>query len=72
LGYREEEEILHWAKRDPLAVARERLAARDPAVEKEIEAAEKRYLQEIDAVIEAVRASARPDSATLQRGVFAP
>jgi TPP-dependent pyruvate/acetoin dehydrogenase alpha subunit len=72
LGYRPEEQIDKWAKRDPLLVARERLLALDPQVDKKIEAAQKRYSQEIDSVIEAVRASARPDPETLMRGVFAP
>jgi pyruvate/2-oxoglutarate/acetoin dehydrogenase E1 component/TPP-dependent pyruvate/acetoin dehydrogenase alpha subunit len=72
LGYREEKEILHWAKRDPLAVAKERLIAEDPSIETEIEAAEKKYIQDIDAVIAAVKAGPKPDPATLERGVFAP
>jgi len=41
-------------------------------LEKEVEAAEKRYSREIDSIIEAVRSSARPDPATFARGVFAP
>ncbi len=72
LGYREEEHITHWAKRDPIALARQRLVAANPALETEIEAAEKKFIQEIDSIIEKVRASAKPDPATLQRGVFAP
>ena len=72
LGYREQEAVKQWAKRCPVTTARARLVAADPQLEKEIQAAEKRYLEEIEAVIEKVRASARPDPATLQRGVFAP
>ncbi len=72
LNYRSEAEIKRWAKRDPLAIARARLTAADPKQGTEFDAAEARYFQEIDAVIEAVRASARPSPATLQRGVFAP
>jgi pyruvate dehydrogenase E1 component alpha subunit len=72
LGYREEEHITHWAKRDPIALARERLIAANPELEKELQAAERQFIQEIDSVIEKVRASARPDPVTLQNGVFAP
>jgi pyruvate dehydrogenase E1 component alpha subunit len=72
LGYREEEDIKKWAARDPLAIARARLATRDNQLNQQIEAAEKKFSQEIDAIIEAVRSSPRPDPATLQRGVFAP
>jgi pyruvate dehydrogenase E1 component alpha subunit len=72
LGYREEEHITHWAKRDPITLARQKLVAANPALEREFDAAEKKFIQEIDSVIEAVRASAKPDPATLQRGVFAP
>jgi len=72
LGYRNEADIKKWAKRDPILIARERLLASDPQIGPEIEAAEKRYLADIDAVIEAVRASPKPDPATLQMGVFAP
>jgi pyruvate dehydrogenase E1 component alpha subunit len=72
LGYRQEAEIAKWAKRDPLSVARSRLAALDEKIEEQIEAAEKQYLLEVDAVIEKVRASPMPDPATLMRGVFAP
>src|SRR6185295_18083740 len=59
-------------KRDPLAVTKARLVADDPSIESEIEAAEKKYIQDIDAVIAAVRSSPKPDPATLERGVFAP
>jgi len=72
LGYREEEHITHWAKRDPITLARERLLAANPDLKKEIEAAEGKFIQEIDSVIEKVLASERPDPATLRRGVFAP
>ena len=72
LGYREAEQIKHWAERCPLAVARTRLLALSPALDPEMTAAEKRYIREIDAVIENVRSSPMPDAATLQRGVFAP
>ena len=72
LGYREEEDINRWAGRDPLSVARERLVAENPLLEKEIESAEQRYTREIDSIIEKVRASAKPDPATLKDGVFAP
>lgn len=72
LGYREEAHINHWAGRDPLAVTKARLVAQIPGVEKQIEAAEKQLLQEVQSTIEAVRASAKPDPATLERGVFAP
>jgi len=72
LGYREEEQIKHWAERDPLALARAQLSTRDPAKAKESEACERRYIAEVDAVIEKVRATPRPDPATLERGVFAP
>jgi TPP-dependent pyruvate/acetoin dehydrogenase alpha subunit len=71
LGYREAEDIDHWADHCPIAVTRARLLARDPAWQTRIEAAEKKYLQEVDSVIEAVRASPMPDPATLQKGVFA-
>lgn len=72
LGYRDPGDINHWAQRCPIAIARARLIALDPAWGSRIEAAEKRYLEEVDSVIEAVRASPMPDPATLQRGVFAP
>jgi len=72
LNYRSEAEVKRWAKRDPLTIARARLTAAKPRLEAEFAAAEKSYVQEIDGVIEAVRASARPSPATLQRGVFAP
>lgn len=72
LGYREEEHITRWAKRDPITLARQRLVAANPELGKEIEAAEKKFIQDIDSVIERVRASERPDPATLQKGVFAP
>ena len=72
LGYREAEDISHWAKHDPVAVARQRLVAANPLLEKEIAASEQEYVRDIDALIEKVRASARPDPATLQQGVFAP
>jgi pyruvate dehydrogenase E1 component alpha subunit len=72
LGYRQEEDIAKWAKRDPLTVSRARLVAQDETAEKKIEAAEKRFLQEVDNVIEKVRSSPMPDPATLMRGVFAP
>jgi pyruvate dehydrogenase E1 component alpha subunit len=72
LGYRQEADILKWSKRDPLSVARSRLAAQDESIEKKIEAKEKQYLLEVDDVIERVRASPTPDPATLLRGVFAP
>jgi pyruvate dehydrogenase E1 component alpha subunit len=72
LGYRQEAEIAKWAKRDPLSIARSRLAAQDQNIEKQIEAAEQQYLLEVDAVIEKVRASPMPDPTTLMRGVFAP
>jgi TPP-dependent pyruvate/acetoin dehydrogenase alpha subunit len=72
LGYRQEADIAKWSKRDPLDVARARLVAHDENAEKKIEAAEKQYLQEVDAVMEKVRSSAMPDPATLLRGVFAP
>ncbi len=42
------------------------------ALEAELEAAEREYTREIDAVMEAVRASAWPAPDTLQRGIFAP
>lgn len=72
LGYREKEQVAHWAERDPLAIARARLTAADPHLEQEIKDVEQRYQKEIDAVIEAVRSSPFPDPATLQKGVFAP
>ena len=72
LGYRDEADIDSWAKRDPLAVTRARLAARSPELEPELAAAEKRCFEEIEAVIARARAGAKPDPATLMRGVFAP
>lgn len=72
LNYRNQAEIEHWSKRDPLAISRARLIAAQPGKEAELDAAEQRQVQEIDAVIEAVRASSRPSPDTLQRGVFAP
>ena len=72
LGYREQEQIDHWAERCPLAVARKRLLVLEPGLETEMAAAEKRFLEEIETVIERVRSSPRPDPATMQRGVFAP
>jgi TPP-dependent pyruvate/acetoin dehydrogenase alpha subunit len=72
LGYREEADINHWAERDPLTIARTRLLAQDPGLQSQMQAAEQRLLDEAESVIEAVRVSARPDPATLERGVFAP
>lgn len=72
LGYREQDDITHWAERCPVAVARQRLAAEDPAAVAELDAAAGRYQAEVDAVIEAVRQSPRPEPETLMRGVFAP
>ena len=72
LGYREEADIKKWAARDPLAIARARLEARDGQLDQQIAAAELRLTQDIDSIIEAVRCSPRPDPATLMRGVFAP
>jgi pyruvate dehydrogenase E1 component alpha subunit len=72
LGYREKAHINHWATRDPLAVARARLTAQNSGAEKKIEAAGQQFLQEVELIIEAVRASEKPDPATLERGVFAP
>jgi pyruvate dehydrogenase E1 component alpha subunit len=72
LGYREKEMIEHWAERDPLAIAKARLLAKDPALKTEMEAAEKRFVQEIDGIMDSVRVSAKPAPATLERGVFAP
>lgn len=72
LNYRNQAEIEHWSRRDPLAIARARLIAQRPALEAELEAAEREYTREIDAVMEAVRASAWPAPDTLQRGIFAP
>jgi pyruvate dehydrogenase E1 component alpha subunit len=72
LGYRTEADIKKWASKCPVTSAREKLIAGDARLEPKFKAAEQRYLKEIDAVIEAVRASPRPDPATLQRGVFAP
>ena len=72
LGYRNNEDIDHWAERDPVAIARSRLLARDPKLEPKLAEAEKQYREEIDSVIEKVRNSPRPDPATLMRGVFAP
>jgi pyruvate dehydrogenase E1 component alpha subunit len=72
LGYRQEEDIAKWAKRDPLTVARARVVAQDENAEKKIEAAEKKFLSDVDSVIERVRSGPIPDPATLMRGVFAP
>ena len=72
LNYRSEAEIKRWAKRDPLTIARARLVAANPRRDADFDAAEKQFVAKIDAVIGAVRASARPSPATLQRGVFAP
>jgi pyruvate dehydrogenase E1 component alpha subunit len=72
LGYREAEQIAHWAERCPLAIARRRLLAAQPGLESDMVATEGRLLQEIDAVIEQVRSSPRPDPATLEKGIFAP
>jgi len=72
LNYRSAAEIKRWARRDPLALARARLTAAHPRLAAELDAAEQRYVRETDAVIEAVRASAKPSPGTLQRGVFAP
>lgn len=72
LGYREKEDIARWAKRDPLDLTRKKLLALKPALEKKLAAAEQKYISDIDAIIARVRASAKPDPATLERGVFAP
>src|SRR5438045_3951213 len=72
LGYRHEAEIKRWAQRDPILLAQNRLEALDPRLKGEIAAAEKRYSEEIDQIIEAVRSSPMPDPATLMEGVFAP
>lgn len=72
LGYREAEDIKHWAERCPIAVARRRLAEMDPAAEAALDTEAARLKAEVDAVIEAVRQSPRPAPETLLRGVFAP
>lgn len=72
LGYREVEAISKWATRCPVLTARARLIVQNPQIEKELDAAERKFVEEIDSVIEAVRSSPRPDPATLERGVFAP
>lgn len=72
LGYRTPEDIKKWASKCPVKSAREKLLAADPSLEPEIKAAEQKFLKDIDAVIEAVRSSPKPDPATLQKGVFAP
>ena len=72
LGYRDDDDIKHWAERCPVAMARRRLSELDPATSQILDQDESRVKAEVDAVIETVRKSPRPQPETLLRGVFAP
>jgi acetoin:2,6-dichlorophenolindophenol oxidoreductase subunit alpha len=60
--YRPADEVERWLERDPLAVARERLLA-DACPEGEVDAAERRARERIEAAVEAALAAPFPDPA---------
>ena len=69
--YRPADEVERWLERDPLAVARERLLA-DGCSEAEIDTAERRVRERIEAAIEAARTAPFPDPAGERASEYRP